>query len=118
MDASLKIFNYLNSKGINVNFPNTHTEVVNEPIVVIKDMGQYNQYNSRGVGNTLVHLIIHTTQDNYVGLLNFRDNVKRAMLGMGRLVKPTGFETPILNDDTKKSYTVSIEYEVSKKLLY
>ena len=116
MDANLRVFKHLDNNGLNVYFPNSNQEEVKEPMVIVKDMGQYQQYGNREVGSTLIHLILHTTQDDYTQIIKLRDDVKTKMLDLKGFIRPTGFETPIINDDTKNSYTLSIEYEVKKRL--
>lgn len=116
MDATLKIFEHLELKGIDVNFPNTHKGVVENPMVVILDMGQYPQYGNRVAGKTLIHLILHVPQDAYPDILALNRQVKEQMKCLKGIVRATGNETPTINDDVKKSYTSSIEYEVLKRL--
>ena len=116
MDAGLKVFEYLEDEGHDVYFPNSHKGVVNAPIIVIYDMGQYSQFNNRFVGSTLIHLILHVPQDKYLDIIDLKEKVRKDMKCLKHLLKATGTETPTINDDIKKSYTLSIEYEVLKKL--
>lgn len=116
MDATLKIFEYLDENGIEVHFPNTHKEPVTTPVTVITDMGQMPQIGTNYVGNTSIHLILHVNQDKYHDMIAYKKKVKDLMKCLKHYVKPTGLETPTVNDDIKKSYTSSIEYVVYKKL--
>lgn len=116
MDAGLKIFEYLEENGYDVYFPNSHKGVVKAPIVIIYDMGQTSQFRNRFVGSTLIHLILHVPQDQYIDIVELKKGIRERMKCLKRFVKATGTETPTINDDIKKSYTLSIEYEVHKKL--
>ena len=51
MDANLRVFKHLDNNGLNVYFPNSNQEEVKEPMVIVKDMGQYQQYGNREVGS-------------------------------------------------------------------
>ena len=115
MNASLKIFKHLKNNGFDVYFPNQYKGDVKSDIVVVYNMGQHAEPFNYDCGRTLIHLILHVNQDKYTDIITLHDRVRRVMKCL-KGVRSTGLQTPVINDDTKKSYTTSIEYEVTKKL--
>jgi len=110
MDANMKIFDHLTSKGVEVHFPGIKSGKCEAPYVVIKDMGQTgNSYN----GSKIIHMLIYTPQVSYITMINLRDQIKMFMDELSYI--KTGSETPVIIEDDIKAFSSSIEYQVFKK---
>lgn len=113
--AQTAVYDTLYDNGIEVYFPNQHRTNVENPIVVITSLGQYRGLGSSTLGSEFIHLILHVPQDDYLKLFELEKEVKRAMKHL-KWVTPTGMQTAPYNDDSKESYSLSIEYVVFKSL--
>lgn len=105
----------LKTEGLNPYPPGTHSGLCTIPYCVVKDGSQFPTINSNRLGYSLIDLIIFVPVSSYVALGTYAKNIRIAMKELTNLRK-TGNETPPVPDSEKEAYTMSIEYQILKKL--
>ena len=111
----VRIFNHLRDKGLNPYFPGQHKGECEEPYVVIRQGSQTPTIGTNRTGLSIIDILIYTPASSYTYMESYSKEVKAALKELNYLRK-TGFETPVILEDDKKAYMISIEYVLLKKL--
>lgn len=109
------IFDKLEEKGLNPYPPGQHEGECTERYCVIKENSQVPFFNNNKTGYRLIDIILFVPISSYIQVEPYAKKIRAAMEELISLRK-TGNETPIIIDDEKKAYTMSIEYQIMKKL--
>lgn len=110
-----KIFDKLKVEGLNPHAPGQHKGLCASPYCVIKEGSQIQSIYSNRLGQKAMDIIIFAPLDSYIALDVYAKEIRIALRDVEGLRK-TGFETPVIIDDDKDAYTISIQYVVIKKL--
>lgn len=110
-----KIYSKLKDEGLNPYPPGKHKGECEENYCVIRESNQVPYHYSNQVGYKLFDIILFVPEDSYIQINPYVNKIRKAMKGLSFLRK-TGNETPIIIDDRKKAYTMSIEYQIMKAL--
>ena len=109
------IYNHLKTKNLNPYFIGQHQGECTERYCVIKENSQVPYFNSNRLGYKTVDIILFVPLNSYIAMESYTKEIRSDMKELINLRK-TGNETPVITDDTKKAYTMSIEYQIIKKL--
>lgn len=109
------IYNLLKEKQLNPYMVGFHEGECEKPLVVIKEGIQLPTINSRYVGYKTIDIILLVPLNNYGVVKEHRNKVVQALKGLDWL-KKSGMETPVITDNDKKAFTMSMEYVLYKKL--
>lgn len=109
------IYTLIKSKGEEVYSPGQKNDICKNRYVVIKESGTYPSTGSNKIGYSLMEIIVYYPLNQYSEIDGFKEKLKLFMKEL-KGIKPTGNETPIIVDDGAKAYTLSIEYQIHKKL--
>lgn len=110
-----RIYDHLKSKNLNPYFIGQHKGECLEKYCVIKENVQTNYSGTNVLGYKLIDIIIFVPINSYIELENYKKEILESIRELKSLRK-TGNETPAIVDDTKKAYTISVEYQIMKKL--
>ncbi len=109
------IYTKLKEKNLNPFPPGQHKGKCEEPYVVIKEGTQISSINTNKLGQRVIDIIIFVPLNSYIEIDPYVKKIRAALKELPYLRK-TGGETPIITDDEKEAYTMSIEYVLQKKL--
>ncbi len=109
------IYDHLKANNLNPYFIGQHQGECTERYCVIKENSQVPYFNSNQIGYKTIDIILFLPLNSYIQVEPYVKEIRSAMKELSNLRK-TGNETPIITDDTKKAYTMSIEYQILKKL--
>ncbi|MBS4536809.1 hypothetical protein GOQ29_14405 [Clostridium sp. D2Q-14] len=110
-----KIYDKLKEKGLNPYPPGKHLGECIERYCVIKENSQVPYFNSNKTGYKIIDIIVLVPDNSYISISPYMKEIKAAMKELN-FIRKTGNETPVITDDSKKAYTLSIEYQLMKKL--
>ncbi|MCM0648633.1 hypothetical protein NBE98_09630 [Clostridium swellfunianum] len=110
-----RIYDYLNSKGIDVYFIGQHQGECDNPYVVLKDDGTVGQNDSNKIGAQTVDIIFFIPQNQFTKSISYKKQVKGYLKELN-FIRYTGVESGAVTDDEKKAITFSVMYEILKKL--
>lgn len=108
-----RIFDHL--KELNPYPPATHQGECFERYCVIKEGTQNPYYNTNKLGYKLIDIILFVPLDDYTQMEPYANEIREKMVQL-KSIRKTGNETPIIEDDKKKAFTMSIEYQLMRKL--
>lgn len=111
----LKVYDKLKKEKLNPYFIGQHKGLCNTSYCVIKEGNQIPSINSNRVGQKVIYIIVFVPANSYISIDPYVKSIKLAIEGL-KNIRKTGLETPVVTDDDKKAYTMSIEYVVQKKL--
>lgn len=109
------IYDHLKAKNLNPYFIGQHKGECTKRYCVIKENLQVPYFNTNKLGYKLVDIIVFVPDNSYVQIEPYIKQIKAAMKEL-KWLRKTGNETPVITDDDKKAYTMSIEYQIIKKL--
>lgn len=109
------IYDKLNIKNLNPYPIGTHTGICEIPYCVIKEGMQIPSINTNRLGQKVIDIIVFVPVSDYSAVETYIKQVRSALSELPFLRK-SGSETPIIPDDDKKAFTMSIEYTIMKKL--
>lgn|SRR5699024_1148997 len=109
------IYTKLNESDLNPYFKGQHKGLCKESYVIVGEGSQIPNINSNVIGQKIVDIIVMVPNNSYIVISPYVKDIKAALKELEYLRK-TGTETPIIVDDDKKAYTMSIEYVLQKKL--
>ncbi|WFD12012.1 hypothetical protein [Tepidibacter hydrothermalis] len=110
-----KVFDLLESKGLDVYFPGQKEGLCESEYIVVKDGGQNHLAGTNKLGYATIDLYIYTPLAKYTRLSSLSKEVKESMKEHSYL-KPSGNESPSMIDDKRKAHVKKIEYVTTKKL--
>ncbi|HHV39114.1 MAG TPA: hypothetical protein GXX70_06470 [Tepidimicrobium sp.] len=109
------IFDKLKEKNLNPFPPGQHKGICEEKYCIIKENNQVPYFNTNRLGYKLIDIILFVPLNSYIQVKPYAVEIRAAMKELENLRK-TGNETPVIVDDKKEAYTMSIEYIIQKKL--
>ncbi len=109
------IYTKLKENNLNPYPPGKHKGLCEEPYVVIKEGTQIPSIQSNRLGQRVIDIIIFVPLNSYIAIDPYVKKIRAALKELPYLRKQGG-ETPIITDDEKEAYTMSIEYVLQKKL--
>ena len=93
--------------------PGKHTGLCESNYLVIKEGMTSPDFGGNKTGASDIDIILFVPIDSYVAMKDYRDAVVATLKGH---LRKTGVETPIIPDNDKKAYTMSIGYKFLKRL--
>lgn len=109
------IYTKLKNKNLNPYFKGQHEGLCKEPYVIVGEGSQIPSINSNTIGQKIVDIIVMVPINSYIAIDPYVNNIRQALKEL-KYLRKTGIETPVIVDDEKKAYTMSIEYVLQKKL--
>ncbi len=109
------IYTKLKNKNLNPYFKGQHEGLCKEPYVIVGEGSQIPNINSNVIGQKIIDIIIMVPVNSYISVKPYADDIRNALKEL-KYLRKTGTETPVIVDDEKKAYTLSIEYVLQKKL--
>lgn len=109
------IYTKLKNKNLNPYFKGQHKGLCKESFVVVGEGSQIPNINSNVIGQKIIDIIIMVPVNSYISVKPYADDIRNALKEL-KYLRKTGTETPVIVDDEKKAYTMSIEYVLQKKL--
>jgi hypothetical protein len=110
-----KIYSKLKENKLNPYPIGGHRGECKEDYCVIKEGTQVPTINTNKLGYKRIDIILFIPIGSYIEVEDYAKEIRKAMQEL-KFLRKTGAETPIVVDDEKKAYTMSIEYQVMKKL--
>lgn len=110
-----RIYLKLKEKGLNPYPIGGHKGECRENYCVIREDTQIPSINTNRLGVKRVDIILFVPIGSYIEVEEYAREIRKAMQEL-KFLRKTGMETPIIIDDEKKAYTMSIEYVLQKKL--
>lgn len=111
----IDIFDKLKEKKFNPYYKGQHEGLCKDPFVIVAEGNQIPNINSNKLGQKIIDIIVMVPINSYLAVDPYVENIRNALKELDYLRK-TGTETPVIVDDNKKAYTMSIEYVLQKKL--
>lgn len=112
-----KIKSQLAAAGVRVYLPGMYKGECREPYVVVQDSGTYSTAETRRSGYSLIAVWCFVPLNQYSLLSSLVTTVKKALYPFhGTLLAPTGNEGTHSINNTYKSHTTYVEYQVLRKL--
>lgn len=107
---------YDHFKDLNPYPPGAHNGECLSRYFVIRE-GTQSPFIGRGnlLGYRGIDLILFVPANDYTELEDYADEIRERAKGL-KWLRKTGVETPALPDDSNKSITMSIEYQLIKRL--
>lgn len=109
------IYTHLKSQGLSVYLPGQHTGDCISSYVVIKP-GAVTKYLDLSSSICYYEILCYTPQKYPTQIERYKEEVKKAMLGLSPMVKYADMETIPYYDDTVKAWMVDITYRNIKKV--
>lgn len=109
------IYDKLKEEGLNPYFIGQHKGHCEKAFAVISEGTLIPNVNSRTLGTKPISIILFVPAKSYIEVDPYAKSVRAALKELSYLRK-TNTETPVIVDDDKKAYTMSIEYILQKKL--
>ena len=109
------IYTHLKNNNLNPYFPGQHRGECEESFVIVMEGTQMPSINSNRIGQQVMDFMIFVPLNSYIAIDPYVKKIRAALKELPYLRK-TGGETPIITDDEKEAYTMSIEYVLQKKL--
>lgn len=110
-----EIYLKLKEKNLNPYHIGKHEGKCRERYCVVKEGTQIPNIRSNRLGVKRIDVILFVPIGSYIAVEDYSREVRKAMREL-KFLRKTGMETPIIIDDEKKAYTMSIEYVLQKKL--
>lgn len=114
-----KIYEHLKgierNENLNPYFIGQHKGECKENFVIVKEGTQIPSMRSNQVGQKVIDIIIFVPANSYISMSDYATKIRTALKQLNYLRK-TGLETPVMAEDEKKAYSMSIEYVLQKKL--
>ena len=107
----IKIFDYLQSNGIDVYFQGQYVGEAKNEIVVLRDAGTI---GNKFTGKVVIDVMLYVPIKDITKLYDYKKKIKN-ILKEYKNANYTGDETSIIADDEKKAYTCSLSYELYKR---
>lgn len=108
-----EIFDVLLESGLDVYFTGQKWGICEKKYVVIRDAGVMPIYSNKA-GVQLIDIIGYVPESKYTEIEGLKEAIKEAMKGYQ--ARPTGEEGPVVPDNSNKSYSFTITYEIQKLL--
>ena len=109
------IYDKLRENNLNPYAPGQHKGFCFKPYCIIKEGLQMPSIQSNKVVQKTIDIIVFVPIRSYKEIEPYVNKI-RLVLKELKFLRKTGFESPIITDDEKKAYTMSIEYVLQKKL--
>lgn len=110
-----QVYTKLNQMHLNPYYTGQHRGLVRSPHVIIRQGPQIAQIGTNKVGQTQIDIILFVPIESYIKLEPYKKLVIAALKEL-KWLRKTGFETPVIVEDDKKAYSMSMEYVIQKKL--
>jgi hypothetical protein len=111
----IRVYEFLQSKGIDVYFIGQHQGECKAPYVVLKDDNTTGHNGSNKIGSQVVDIIFFMPQNQFTKTKSFKSEIKTYLKELNFL-RYTGIETGTVTDDEKKALTFSVLYQIQKEL--
>jgi hypothetical protein len=111
----IRIYEFLQSKGIESYFIGQHQGECKSSYVVLKDDSTSGQNGSNKIGAQSIDIIFFVPQNQFTKTKSFKSEVK-AYLKELNFLRYTGIETGTVTDTEKKALTFSVLYQIQKAL--
>lgn len=105
----------LKDKNLNPYPPGKHKGICEERYCIVKENSQVPRFNTNKLGYKLIDIILFVPLNSYIQVEPYAREIRETMKEI-KFLRKTGNETPVIVDDKKEAYTMSIEYIVQKKL--
>lgn len=109
------VYLHLKSYDIDVYSPGQKTGTCDSKYVVVRDAGQNSMAETRKLGYSIIDLILFVPLTQYSQIEGYKEEIKSYMKELDS-IKATGLETPVMIDESVNGYTVSVEYQILKRL--
>ncbi len=109
------IFNHLKDKGLNPYAPGQHKGECEEEFCIVRQGTCIPNFLTNKLGQQIIDIILFVPVNSFVVMGPYAKNIREALKEL-KYLRKTGTETPIIPDDEKKAYTMSIEYVTQKRL--
>lgn len=108
-----QMYDYLKSKGYEVYSPGQHEGEALSKYLVIMDSGTI---SGTRMEQKIYSIMCYIPRNQYSQVEETVNKLKKDMVEMFPLLRPTGNETPVIFDDTVSGYMASIEYMNYRKI--
>lgn len=110
-----EIYLKLKEKKLNPYHIGKHEGKCKERYCVVKEGAQIPNIRSNRLGYKRIDIILFVPIGSYIEVERYKEDIKKVMKEL-KFLRKTGLETPVIVDDEKNAYTMSIEYQIIKKL--
>jgi len=109
------IYEKLKADGLNPYPPGKHKGLCNQSYSVVKESNQIPTFYTNKLGTKLIDVIVFVPLASYVDIEGYKNSIINSLKTI-KSIKKTGNETPVIIDDDKQAYTLSLEYKIMKRL--
>ena len=107
----IELFEFLKSSGFEVYFIGQKWGICEKPYIVIRDAGTIPIYSNKA-GTQIIDIIGYVPESRYTQIIEMKKNIKEAMKDFPARI--TGEESPVIPDNSNKSYSFIITYQIQK----
>ena len=107
----IEIFNLFLENDFDVYFVGQKFGICNKKYVVIRDAGTIPIYSNKA-GTQIIDIIGYVPESRYTQIIEMKKNIKEAMKDFPARI--TGEESPVIPDNSNKSYSFIITYQIQK----
>lgn len=113
-----RVFLYLQRCEVDIYSPGQHQGECVEPYVVLVNGGTQGFNGSNQIGSQLIDVIVNYPLNNYSGMEPYMANLIDLLSSedIKHYIRYTGEITPVVVDDTSKSYTATLTYQTFQRL--
>ncbi len=109
------IFTHLTNKGLSPHAPGQHKGECKSNFCIVREGTCIPSFLTNKLGQQIIDIILFVPVNSYIAMAPYAKDIREALQEL-KYLRKTGTETPIIPDDEKKAYTMSIEYVIQKKL--
>lgn len=102
-------------ENLNPYFIGQHQGECEKEFAVIRKGTQLSSIMNNKTGQQIVDIILFVPARSFIEMETYATKIRTALKELNYLRK-TGLETPVIAEDEKKAYSMSIEYVLQKKL--
>lgn len=110
-----KVYDKLKEKGLNPYQPGKHKGLCEERYCVVKYGSQVPFPFTNKIGYKIIDIILYIPINDYEDVEEYAKKIRYAMKEL-KSIRKTGNETPVITEDEKEAYTMSIQYQILKEL--
>lgn len=110
-----QMYQKLKQDGLNPYFIGQHTGIATRNYAVVREGAQIQSSTSNKLGQQVLEVLIFVPANSYIQVEQYEESIRQSMKTI-KFLRKTGYESPIITDDTKKAYTKTIQYVIMKKL--
>ena len=107
----IELFDHLLNSGFEVYFIGQKWGMCEKPYIVIRDAGTIPIYSNKA-GTQIIDIIGYVPESRYTQIIEMKKNIKEAMKDFPARI--TGEESPVIPDNSNKSYSFIITYQIQK----